>query len=125
MLSGIWNFLTGSGMKSIENIATEWIETDKEEAEAKALMVKTLDPNGLMRREISRRILSLYTVYVLLMCLLLGLEFFNYVPSGTSVEQMNGATSKLVELFLPITTMVGAIVSASFGINYSNIKQNK
>lgn len=125
MLKTIANFLTGGGMSSIENIASEWIETSKEEAEAKSIMIKTLDPNGLMRREISRKILFLYTLYMFLMCFLLGVEFFNFVPEGTSIEQMGAATSKLVELFLPVTGMVTGIVGASFGINYTNTKQGK
>ena len=105
---------------SVENIATEWIETNKEEAEAKALILKSIDPNGLMRRDISRRVLSLYAFYVVLMCLLLACEFFNFVPGGTTAEQMQSATGKLQELFVPITTMAGGIVSASFGVNWQN-----
>ena len=39
----IKSIFSGSGaVKSIENIASEWIETDIESAEAQALMVKTL-----------------------------------------------------------------------------------
>ena len=42
------DIFTGGIVKSVENLASEWIETDMETAEAKALMVKTLDPNGKM-----------------------------------------------------------------------------
>ena len=57
--------LFGGSSKTIEKIATEWIETDMEKAESQALMVKTLDPNGMMRRDISSRVMWLYTVYIL------------------------------------------------------------
>jgi|TARA_Y100000034_G_scaffold132844_1_gene196819 hypothetical protein len=121
----IKQLLSGGLFKSVENIATEWIETDKESAEAQAIMVKTLDPNGLMRRDISNRVLSLYQLYVYIMCFLLALEFFNFVPNGTSLEQMAGATAKLVDLFVPVTSMVGIIVGASFGVNYANVKKDR
>jgi hypothetical protein len=117
-----WSTLfSGGAFKSIENIASEWIETDMESAEAKALMVKTLDPNGLMRREQSTKLLRLYSIYVMTMLLLIICEFFGVGDS----EGMAAATGKIKELFLPITTMVGAIISASFGVNYANTKQGK
>jgi hypothetical protein len=125
MWEKITSVFTGGAFKSIENIATEWIDTEKETAEAKALMVKTLDPNGLMRRDQSSKILGLYIFYMLVMCLLIGCEFFNFVPDGATIDSMAKATDKLVDLFVPITAMVSLIVSASFGVNYANTKQNK
>ena len=51
----IKSIFSGAGVvKSIENIASEWIETDMESAEAKVLMIKTLDANGKMRRDLSK-----------------------------------------------------------------------
>ena len=125
MWKKIASVFTGGAFKSIENIATEWIDTEKETAEAKALMVKTLDPNGLMRRDQSSKILGLYIFYMLVMCLLIGCEFFNFVPSGATIDSMAKATDKLVDLFVPITAMVSLIVSASFGVNYHNVKMGK
>ena len=125
MWKKIANVFTGGAFKSIENIATEWIDTEKETAEAKALMVKTLDPNGLMRRDQSSKILGLYIFYMLVMCLLIGCEFFNFVPDGSTIDSMAKATDKLVDLFVPITAMVSLIVSASFGVNYHNVKMGK
>ena len=110
---------------SVENIATEWIETNKEDAEAKAVKLKAIDPNGLMRRDISRKVIGLYIFYMVLMCLLIACEFFNFVPAGTTIKHMASATDKLKDLFLPITSMVGIIVSASFGVNWQNIKSEK
>lgn len=112
-------------VSSVERVASELIETDKESAEAKAVILKATDPNGIMRREISRKILSLYSLYIVVMLLLLALEFLNFVPTGTTQLQMEKATSKLVDLFSPITTMVGVIVSASFGVNWQNSKSEK
>ncbi|NRA76704.1 MAG: hypothetical protein HRU18_00730 [Pseudoalteromonas sp.] len=114
-------FFTGGAVKSIENIASEWIETDMESAEAKVLMVKTLDPNGMMRRDLSQKVSQLYTLYIVVALMLLICEFFGY---GDKVA-MSIATTKITSLFLPITSLFGVIVSASFGVNYANTKQNK
>lgn len=121
MLSGIWNFLSGGGMKSIENIASEWIETSQEEAEAKVVMIKALDPNGIMRRNLSIFACRaygffLFSAFVLIICHSFGL---------TEQAQAKEALEALSELFLPITTAWGSIVAASFGVNYSNVKQGK
>ena len=116
-----WNLFGGGVVKSIENIASEWIETDMESAEAKVLMVKTLDPNGLMRRDLSQRVTNLYTVYIGVTLILLICESFGI---GDTIG-IGVATSKVSELFMPITTLFGVIVSASFGVNYANTKGNK
>ena len=62
-----WNLFGGGVVDSVEKIATEWIETDKEKAEAgmidakaKSLFVKVLDPNGKMRKQISNDVFHLY-----------------------------------------------------------------
>lgn len=126
MWGAIASIFTGGAVKSIENIASEWIETDLESAEAKVLMVKTLDPNGLMRRDLSQRVTALYTLYLAVMLSLLAIEFIA-VMAGFDIDftQLAVTTDKVVSLFVPITTLFGAIVSASFGVNYANTKQNK
>ena len=112
----IWSTLFGGGaVKSIEVIAKEWIETDIEQAEAKALMIKTLDPNGLMRRDIGSRVTDLYTLYLITTLILIGLEAF-----GLGGNQIAIATTKITDLFTPITTLFGAIVTASFGVSGVN-----
>lgn len=120
-MSFIASFFGGGIIKSIENIASEWIETDMESAEAKVLMIKTLDPNGLMRRDLSNRVTSLYTLYVVTALVLLICESFGLGDAEAIVT----ATKKVTELFVPITTLFGVIISASFGVNYANTKQNK
>jgi len=117
----ISSIFTGGGVKAIETIASEWIETDMESAEAKVLMVKTLDPNGLMRRDLSNRVTSLYTLYIVVTLILLICESFGYGDA----KSIAAATAKVAELFIPITTLFGVIVSASFGVNYANTKQDK
>ena len=118
-MSFISDLFGGGIVKSVENIASEWIETDKESAEAKCIMIKTLDPNGKMRRDLSKRVTFLYTVYLMATLALIACEFFGYGDMARVVA----ATDKLKEMFTPITAMFGLIVSASFGVNYSNSKQ--
>ena len=124
MLKKIASFLSGGTLKSIENIASEWIETGTEEAEAKTIMIKALDPNGLMRRQLSKRVSMLYTVYIFTMLFMISLEFicafFGLEVDGDAIAL---ATSKSVELFIPITTLFGTIVTASFGVNAYNVKK--
>jgi hypothetical protein len=115
------SLFSGGLVKSVENIASEWIETDMESAEAKVLMVKTLDPNGMMRRRLSERVTDLYTLYIVIMLVLLIFESFG-IGDATAIAV---ATTKSGELFMPITTLFGVIVSASFGVNAMNTKNNK
>ena len=121
IFSKLASLFTGSAVKSIENIASEWIETEMESAEAKVLMVKTLDPNGKMRRDLSSRVTDLYTLYISVTLILLVLESFGI---GNQVD-ISLATEKVTDLFAPITTLFGVIVSASFGVNYANTKGGK
>lgn len=118
MIKNIIKGVFGGGSTGLERIASEWIQTDKEQAEAKAIMVKTLDPNGMMRRELSRRVALLYTLYIVVTLAMLLCESF-----GVGVEGISQATEKVTELFLPITGAFSAIVSASFGVNYANVKK--
>ena len=115
MFGFLGNLFGGGAVKSIENIASEWIETNKEKAEANALMVKTLDPNGLMRRDISTKISNMYVVYIGLVLVLVLMQSFGY-----HTKEVTKAIDSLTNLFIPITTMFTAIVSASFGVNVSN-----
>ena len=118
-------FSGGAVVKSVENIAKEWIETDIEQAEAKALMIKTLDPNGLMRRNLGDRVALLYTIYLLTTLALLLAESFGLGPMNGDQLAVSVATEKITELFTPITGLFGAIVTASFGVNYANVKGSK
>jgi len=116
-----WDIFGGTVAKSVETIAKEWIDTDMEKAEASALMVKTLDPNGLMRRDISRKVSNLYMLYIL--CTMGLLICFSFEIGN--ITQIEKAISNLTGLFIPITTMFTAIVGASFGVNGINAHKGK
>ena len=123
--TAIANMFTGGAVQSIENIASEWIETDLESAQAKTLMIKTLDPNGLMRRDLSRRVTALYTLYIIVALVLLILESFGVGKVIGEELSVSIATTKVTDLFLPITTLFGTIVTASFGVNAVNSSKGK
>jgi len=112
----ITSLFSGGLVKSVENVASEWIQTDLETAEAKSLMIKTLDPNGKMRRDLSRFACRAYGFYLVAMVILAFMTAFNI---GDAVGAKT-ATDMMKELFFPITTAWGAIVGASFGTNMSN-----
>ena len=61
------SLFSGGLVGSIERVASEWIETDMESAQAQTLMLKTLDPNGKMRRDLSRFACVAYGFYLLAM----------------------------------------------------------
>ena len=112
-----YSFLTGGGVvQSLENLASEFIETDMESAEAKALMVKTLDPNGKMRRDLSRFACKAYGFYLIAMVLLSFMVAFGIGDAAGATE----AAKMMQDLFLPITAAWSAIVGASFGVNATN-----
>lgn len=126
------DLFTGGAIKSIENIASEWIETDKEAAEAKAIMAKTLDPNGRMRRDQSRNVGTMYRFYLLSTAAMILIELIYCMYMGDTLTSgdyvltaLSNATSKMTDLFVPITTLYGVIVTASFGVNYANTKKEK
>lgn len=106
---------------SIERIASEAIETDKESAEAKALFIKTLDPNGMMRRELSRFASIAYGFYLAMTVVLIFMHVFALGDPTQSKEAIEAITG----LFLPITTAWGSIVGASFGVNTMNAYKGK
>ena len=116
-------WLTGGITKSIENGASEWIETSVEKAEgnminaqAETLMLKTLDPNGKMRRDLSKFACIMYALYLVPTMIMVFMVAF-----GLGNEQgAKDATTMLTDLFLPITTAWGTIVGASFGVNGVN-----
>ena len=112
----IWNFLTGGVVNSVEKIATEWIETDMEEAQAKSLFIKTLDPNGKMRRDLSRFASKAYGFYLVMTTILIFIQAFGLGDSEGAKE----ASKMMTDLFTPITAAWGTIVTASFGVNGVN-----
>jgi hypothetical protein len=132
ILTKIGDFLSGGVVNSIENIALEWIETETESAEAKVLKIKALDPNGKMRRDQSKNVGQMYRFYLMATAAMILLELGYCMVMGEKLSDsdyvlvaMSTATDKMTTLFIPITTLYGAIVTASFGVNYANVKQAK
>lgn len=100
----------------VGEVALEWIDTDMESAEAKSLFVKTLDPNGKMRKQISKDVTQMYKVYIFLTMVLVLCQSFG-VGDAANIKI---AVENLTGLFLPITGMFSSIVLASFGVNTMN-----
>ena len=126
------NFLSGGVVKSIENIALEWIETETESAEANVLKLKALDPNGKMRRDISNNVGELYRFYLISTAVMIFIELIYCMVMGDKLidtdyvlAALSNATDKMTALFIPITTLYGAISTTSFGVNYANTKAGK
>ena len=115
-MSFLSSLFSGGIVSSIENIASEWIETDMETAQAKALMVKTLDPNGKMRRDLSRFACVAYAFYLVAM---VGLSFMVAFGIG-DIDGAIEAAKMMMDLFMPITGAWTGIVAASFGVNGVN-----
>lgn len=121
MLGILKGLFTSGIISSIERIASEAIETDMESAEAKALFIKALDPNGAMRRDLSRFACQAYGFYLLIAAFLILLHFFGAGDSTNAKEAIEAISA----LFLPITTAWGTIVTASFGVNGLNSYKGK
>ena len=120
-MSFLSSLLGGGIVSSVDRIASEFIETDMESAEAKALMIKTLDPNGKMRRDLSRFACRAYGFYLVAM---VGLSFMVAFGWGDT-EGARQATEMMQGLFLPITGAWTGIVGASFGVNGVNSHKGK
>jgi len=118
-MSWLTSLFSGGLVSSIEKVALEAIDTDKESAEAKALFVKTLDPNGKMRRDLSRFASIMYGFYlVATTALIFMVAFLDSTDAGLAAKMMT-------DLFLPITSAWAGIVGASFGVNGMNSFKNK
>jgi hypothetical protein len=130
---GIWSKLFGGGIaESLENIALEFIETDKESAEARSLVAKVLDPNGKMRRDQSKNVGGMYKFYLISVSTMMAVELFYCMYMGDKLIEtdhvllaLSNATDKMKDLFMPMTTLYGAIVTASFGVNTMNSYKGK
>lgn len=121
MLGFIGKLFSSGIIGSVERVAMEAIETDKESAEAKALFVKTLDPNGRMRGRISDTVCNLYALYIVTMLTLIVFQFFGVGDPDSIALAVEGIKS----LFTDITTAFIAIIGASFGVNGLNSYKGK
>ena len=115
------DLVTGGLFSSIENVTKELIDTPLEIAQAQAIKLKAIDPSGKMRRDISSGTMHLYKVYVYTMMGLLLAQAFGL---GNPAE-LKEAIDSMKELFMPITTAFGAIMTATFGVNGMNSYKDK
>lgn len=102
--------------KVVSEVSKEWIDTPLEKAQAFTLKLKTLDPNGIMRRELARFASISYAYYLFVTSILVLMLAFGV----GDIEGAKLAVKHMTELFLPITASWTTIVSASFGVNVSN-----
>ncbi len=128
MWGTIASIFTGGATKALENVAKEWIDTDLEkaqagkiDAEAKSLFIKTLDPNGKMRRNLATFASWAYGYYLLVTSVLIFIVAF----SLGDVEGAKLASKLMTDLFTPITASWATIVTASFGVNGLNTVKGK
>src|SRR6056300_1419916 len=99
-MTGFFTQLLGGGVvDSLEKVATEWIQTDMEKAEAQAVMIKAVDPNGKMRRDLSRFACRAYGFYLIVMSLLAFMVAFGIGDSAGA----ESAAGLMFDLFAPIT----------------------
>jgi hypothetical protein len=103
-------------VESISKVATEIIDTPEEKAAANALILKTLDPNGSTRLQITKVVTLLYVVYVAVMMLLMLAQAFEI----GNPSQVLLAVNNMKDLFTETTTAFSLIVGASFGVNGMN-----
>lgn len=128
------SFMSG-GAKSIEAIASEWIQTDLEQAQAgavgthaKTALLTAIDPNGRMRRDLTRFTCRAFGGYLIVMSILAIMAAFNVSGFVTPVTNVAHAPAKdamviMSGLFLPITGAFTAILTASFGVNANNVSK--
>ena len=120
-MAWLTSLLSGGIVGSIERIASEAIETGKETAEAQALFVKTLDPNGMMRRQLARFASRAYGFYLVTTVVLIFAHAFEIGNPEQSMQAMEAMTN----LFFPITTAWASIVAAAFGVNGINAAKGR
>ena len=116
MLGFLTKLFSGGLVGSLEKVALEAITTDMESSEAKALMVKTLDPNGKLRRDVTRFTCVAYGFYLIVMSLLAFMVAFG-IGDSVGAELASGM---MQDLFASITGAFTVIVGASFGVNGMN-----
>ena len=115
-------------LSPVSDIAQELIDTPLEKAQAQVLKVKAMDPNGKMRRDLSRFASRAYGFYLVTTVILIFMSVWGVGGETCSLDgtiencraNADIAAGRMTELFLPITGSWAAIVSASFGVNGVN-----
>lgn len=127
-MNWLTNIVSGGLVKSIETVALEAIQTDGERAEARltgaqadAVLLKTLDPNGQMRRNVMTFVCRVYAGYLIITVPLILMVFFGLGDEAGAKEAM----AAIKDTFLPITGLFTALATASFGVNGMNSYKGK
>lgn len=115
------SILSGGIVQSVEKVALEAIQTDTEKAEAKSLYIKTLDPNGIMRRDTMRFVCRVYGLYLVVALTLILTSHFGIGDAEAAKSSLEAITAT----FLPITGLFGTLATASFGVNATNSLKGK
>jgi hypothetical protein len=125
-----YDIFTGGLGTAITGVANELIDTPLEKAQAQAIKVKAMDPNGNMRRGLSVFACRAYGFYLVTTVILIFMSVWNIggdtctgiTETGVDACRANAdiAAERMTALFLPITGSWAAIVSASFGVNATN-----
>ena len=120
----MFNWLFGGVAKDIAKITDTLVTTDEERANARALILKAIDPNGIMRRQISFVVCLLYfiynmTIFILTLCYALNFGTIAIVE-GKEINLLHNAILSLTDMYQSISTIFGIIVAASFAVNGVN-----
>ena len=123
-----YDIFTGGLGSAIAGVANELIDTPLEKAQAQALKVKAMDPNGNMRRGLSVFASRAYGFYLTMTVVLIFMSVWSVGgDTCTIVNEIEScrakadiAADRMTDLFLPITASWGGIVTASFGVNGVN-----
>ncbi|NPA69343.1 MAG: hypothetical protein GXO26_00905 [Crenarchaeota archaeon] len=120
VLSAITGFVgslfSGGKDSTLSTIATEMIDTVKEEAEAKSMVLKAIDPNGQMRLEISRKVTNMYIFFVFIMLVIITSSALHIGDTIITEEFVHAINT----LFETISYAFIAIITASFSVHWSN-----
>ena len=118
------NKLLGGGIASaVENLGTEYLrreltqaEAEKISAEAKAVAIKAIDPNGNMRLKTTACVVYVWAGLIAAIALLILLQ----AAGIGEPEAITQARADMFELFAPVSALVSAVVLASYGVNAMN-----
>ena len=129
LLKNLFGMGTADTFKALTGLVDETFTSKEEKAEIKIQLLKAVDPNGQMRRQISGIVGVTWLFYNIALFVLVLCEAFALSPEVMHNGQMTLAVSiavqRIADLYLPVTTLFGSIVGVSFGVNGINAWQKK
>jgi len=122
ILGAVKSALSGGDIVgAVERVSLEFFQTNLENAQAQAVAIKALDPNGKMRRDIMKFIRKAYGFYLINATILI----YAGVYGIDDPERAKMALDTITATFLPITGLFGTLATASFGVNAANTLKEK